>query len=85
MSYMHDFQVKYLPRIEKCNFIPQWAKDNSHKWGIASFQLNYLIDWNETNKSREMTAVEKYHEGYRKAVYDIKEMFYCSNYEKTEE
>lgn len=48
-------------------------------------QLNYLIDWNETNKSREMTAVEKYHEGYRKAVHDIKEMFYCSNYEKTEE
>lgn len=22
MSYMHDFQVKYLPKIEKCDFIP---------------------------------------------------------------
>ena len=22
MSYMHDFQVKYSPKIEKCDFIP---------------------------------------------------------------
>ena len=47
-------------------------------------QIKFLVDWNETNKSKEITAVEKYHEGYRKALYDVKEMFYCSNYEKDE-
>lgn len=47
-------------------------------------QIKFLIDWNETNQSKEIKAVEKYHEGYRKALYDVKDMFYCSNYEKSE-
>lgn len=47
-------------------------------------QIKFLIDWNETNQSKEIKAVEKYHEGYRKALHDIKEMFFCANYEKSE-
>lgn len=45
-------------------------------------QLDFLADLNETNKSREMEGVEKYHEGYRQAIRNVKDMFYCSNYEK---
>lgn len=47
-------------------------------------QIDFLVDWDATNKSKEITGVEQYHEGYRKALYDIKNMFYCSNYEKEE-
>lgn len=45
-------------------------------------QLKVLSDLNEEKRLREMTGVEKYHEGYRTALYAIKDMFYCSNYEK---
>lgn len=48
-------------------------------------QIKNLEEFNREIKQREKTAVEKYHEGYEKALYDIKDMFYCSNYEKKEE
>lgn len=48
-------------------------------------QIKFLEEFSIKIEQREKTAVEKYHEGYRKALYDIKDMFYCSNYEKKEE
>ena len=48
-------------------------------------QIKFLEEFSREIEQREKTAVEKYHEGYRKALYDIKDMFYCSNYEKKEE
>ena len=39
-------------------------------------------DWINTSEYRERQEVMKYYEGYRKALYDVREMFYCSNYEK---
>lgn len=48
-------------------------------------QIKFLEDFSREKELREKTAVEKYHEGYRKALYTVKDMFYCSNYEKKEE
>ncbi len=46
--------------------------------------IRFLEDYDRTNEYREKSNVEKYHEGYRKALNTIKDMFYCCNYEKRE-
>jgi len=45
-------------------------------------QLKFLEDLDREKQQRERIAVDKYHEGYIKAIYDVRDMFYCSNYEK---
>lgn len=47
-------------------------------------QLEWLEDFDRTKENKEKIAVEKYHEGYREALIQVKDMFYCSNYEKKE-
>lgn len=44
--------------------------------------LRDIEDRTNNTEYREQQEVIKYYEGYRKALYDIREMFYCSNYEK---
>lgn len=44
--------------------------------------LNFLEEFDRQKEIEERIAVEKYHEGYIRALYTVKEMFYCSNYEK---
>lgn len=47
--------------------------------------LEYLRDkedWSNASEYRERQEVMKYYDGYRKALYDVREMFYCSNCEK---
>ena len=44
--------------------------------------LRDIEDRTNNTEYRETQEVIKYYEGYRKALYDIREMFYCSNYEK---
>lgn len=45
-------------------------------------QIQFLEKFDNENEQREKIATEKYHEGYRKALATIEDMFYCSNYEK---
>ena len=41
------------------------------------------LEKNDNQKEREETiTVKKYHEGYRECLEEVKNMFYCSNYEK---
>lgn len=47
--------------------------------------IKSLEEFSGEVEQRDTIAISKYHEGYRKALYDIKNMFYCSNYEKKEE
>lgn len=47
--------------------------------------LRDIEDRANNTEYREQQEVIKYYEGYRKALYDIREMFYCSNYEKIKE
>lgn len=45
-------------------------------------QIQFLEKFDNENEQREKIATEKYHEGYRKALATIEDMFYCINYEK---
>lgn len=47
-------------------------------------QLKFLEDFDRENERAEKIAVEKYHEGYRNCLCTVRDMFYCSNYEKSE-
>ena len=45
-------------------------------------QLDWLTKNDSGQEQREKIAIEKFHEGYRKALEQVESMFYCSNYEK---
>lgn len=45
-------------------------------------EINNLQKYSLQKETREREQIQKYHEGYRKALDNIESMFYCSNYEK---
>lgn len=47
--------------------------------------LRDIEDLTNNAEYREKQEVIKYYEGYKKALYDIRDMFYCKNYEKSKE
>lgn len=46
--------------------------------------LDCLEKFDNENQRAEKIATEKYHEGYKKALDTVRDMFYCCNYEKKE-
>lgn len=46
-------------------------------------QLDWLEEFDGQKEREETITVKKYHEGYRECLEKVKDMFYCSNYEKT--
>lgn len=47
-------------------------------------QIKFLEDFDRENERAEKIAVERYHEAYRNCLCTVRDMFYCSNYEKNE-
>ncbi len=46
-------------------------------------QINWLKNNDMQKEKIEKIKIEQYHEGYREAMEQVEDMFYCSNYEKT--
>ena len=45
--------------------------------------INWLKKYDMQKEQIEKIKIEQYHEGYREAMENVENMFYCSNYEKT--
>ena len=45
-------------------------------------QLDWLEKFDIQKEREETIATKRYHEGYRECLEKVKDMFYCSNYEK---
>lgn len=46
-------------------------------------QLDWLKEFDRQKEREETITAKKYHEGYRECLEKVKDVFYCSNYEKT--
>lgn len=44
--------------------------------------LNWLEKYDNQKQKEEKIAITKYHEGYIECLNQVKNMFFCSNYEK---